>query len=78
MFKFPFDTQTCHLQFGNLVHIEQNVNVSINPQLGFVVDFYSESNEFILKSTQTKRISWKVSPQKCQEACFAVKQMRVR
>ena len=63
MFKFPYDTQICHLEFGNVMEADVAVNVSILQEYGFLLDFYSLSNEFTLKSTQAYRKSWQVSKQ---------------
>ena len=61
MFRFPYDTQICHVEFGTVMETEITVNVSLNQEYGFLLGFYSPSNEFTLKSAQTYRKSWKVS-----------------
>ena len=45
MFKFPFDTQYCSLDFGNVVHFDMSVNLSA--VLEFIdQEFYVPSKEF--------------------------------
>ena len=67
MFKFPYDTQICSLRFGNVVETDKHVNLSILESFGFVLEeFYSPSNEFILKSKQAERITWQVGHAQCQ------------
>ena len=63
MFLFPYDTQICH--FGNVVEIDTFVNISSNGV--FKDDLYSASNEFHLKSTETKRITWQVGRMTCTQ-----------
>ena len=55
MFKFPFDTQICRLEFGNVIEPDVTVNVTIATDWGFALTFYSESNEYTLKSTDAHR-----------------------
>ena len=45
MFKFPFDTQTCSLDFGNVIHVKGAVTLVANID---EVDqgFYLDSKEF--------------------------------
>ena len=61
MLMFPYDTQICHLEFGNFAEPDFVVNVSIQPDFGFALPFYSESNEFVLKSADVYIINWQVS-----------------
>ena len=60
MFLFPYDTQICHLDFGNVMEIDKFVNVSSTPNSAFKYDLYSPSNEFQLRSTEANRITWQV------------------
>ena len=45
MFKFPFDVQTCSLDFGNVIHVKGTVTLVANID---EVDqgFYLDSKEF--------------------------------
>ena len=60
MFNFPYDTQICHLEFGNFIESEMTVNVSIDQKIGLATDLYSPSNEFNLTSTEVHRTTWQV------------------
>ena len=58
MFRFPYDKQTCHLEFGSVVEPETVVNVSTD--VGVWLYFYTPSNEFHLESSQAYRTTWEV------------------
>ena len=66
MFMFPYDTQLCHLDFGNVMEIDTVENISMGLGEAFQLDLYSPSNEFDLKSTQAKTIAWQVSGMRCE------------
>ena len=59
MFKFPYDAQTCYLEFGNVIETEKIVNVTTY-DAGFSLELYSESQEFLLKSAPPQRTTWSV------------------
>ena len=61
MFKFPYDSQKCYLDFGNTAELDSMVNITVEKRLGFSLEFYSESNEFHLKSTEVSSSMWTVS-----------------
>ena len=65
MFLFPYDTQIYHFDFGNVMEIDTFVNISSNGV--FKDDLYSASNEFHLKSTETKIITWQVGRMTCTQ-----------
>lgn len=45
MYKFPFDTQECNLDFGNLLHMAEMVNLrTVNQTID--MSSYIESREF--------------------------------
>ena len=60
MLEFPYDTQICNLEFVSVTEPDVLVNISTRPEIGFGLQFYTPSNEFILKSTQAYRKSWQV------------------
>ena len=60
MFMFPYDTQICSLEFGNVIETDLFVNVTRYPDNGSSLIFYSESNEFVLKSMEARRRNWQV------------------
>ena len=55
MKQFPWDTQICSLNFGNLVHEEAQVNISLLLQW-VDTSFFVENKEFELKSKSASRI----------------------
>ena len=61
MFKFPYDSQTCYLEFGNLAEPDIIVNITAHPELGFYMGFFSNSSEFHVISTRVTRNTWTVN-----------------
>ena len=61
MFEVPYDSQECFLEFGNLVEPDTMMNITLEKEVGFNLDFYSNSNEFHIKSTDVSRNTWTVS-----------------
>ncbi len=57
MSDFPFDSQTCHLDFGNLVHDETKVNVT-SPEIDIGLHFYITNKEFDLTETSASRVTF--------------------
>ena len=45
MFKFPFDSQKCYLDFGNTVELDSMVNITTELNLAPYSGFNSEFNE---------------------------------
>ena len=61
MFRFPYDTQICYLEFGNVIESDLTVNVSVYPDTAdFISEFYSPSNEFNLNKVQANRTAVQV------------------
>ncbi len=57
MSDFPFDSQTCHLDFGNLIHDETFVNVtSLDRNVN--LDFYIENKEFDLTGNSASHVTF--------------------
>ncbi len=54
MTRFPWDTQYCKLDFGNLIHRETLVNVTVQ-STRVNLDFYISNKEFDLESTYVTR-----------------------
>ena len=77
MFKFPYDTQICHLEFGNVVESDMTVNISVASDIGFFMDLYSPSNEFILTSTHARRTTWQVGSAVHLLTCFMLTSLSV-
>ena len=60
MFKFPYDSQECFLEFGNLAEPDTKMNITLDEEVGFHMDFYSNSSEFHVKSAEVSRNTWTV------------------
>ena len=60
MYKFPYDTQICHLYIGNVIEPDSITNASVDPITDFNLNFYSPSNEFDLISKQVNRMPTEV------------------
>ncbi len=60
MSEFPWDTQTCFLDFGNLIHEESMVNISIAVST-VNLDFYLPNKEFDLTSTSASRMTFELN-----------------
>ena len=70
MFMFPYDTQICDLDFGNVMEIDTVENVSAGLHDVLRLEFYSPSNEFDLQSTHVKTIAWQVGGMRCKRVYF--------
>ena len=56
MFRFPYDTQICHLDFGNVIETDVFVNISLYIEFAdLILEFFSPSNEFILENAHANR-----------------------
>ena len=60
MFSFPYDTQDCSLDFGNVLEPAEIVNISTALTEVDLQSFY-ESSEFEVDSPQVDRLSFNVS-----------------
>ena len=60
MFKFPYDTQFCSLNFGNVLEPDELVNVTTGdlPEVNF--DLFKPSNEFDVKPHLVNKVSHSV------------------
>ena len=59
MFNFPYDTQTCSLDFGNVVEPAKVVNITTDMNAVDMQSF-SPSGEFHVSSSKLERISYEV------------------
>ena len=60
MFSFPYDTQDCSLDFGNVLEPAEIVNISTASTQVDLQSFY-ESSEFEVDSPRVTRLSFNVS-----------------
>ena len=59
MFKFPYDTQYCSLNFGNIIEPAELINITWDiPEVG--LNMFSSSNEFDVKSQRAERVTHEV------------------
>ena len=70
MFKFPFDTQQCSLDFGNVLEL---INITAGQKTIDLRSFYS-SNEFDVSSDKIERVVYKV----CLKSMMCLQLRRVR
>ena len=59
MFKFPYDTQYCSLNFGDIVEHAELVNITWGyPEVD--LNMFRPSNEFDVKPYMVERVSYDV------------------
>ena len=46
MYNFPFDSQKCSLDFGNMIHLESSVRLFVETDSPINLDFFVPSKEF--------------------------------
>ena len=64
MYYFPYDSQDCALDFGNILEPAEIVNITTAISAVDLHSFY-QSNEFIVNSGQVTRLAYEV------RSCFA-------